>query len=104
MTEKWISDAANEALWFSAKLRFELSRQSSGEHQYEDRIYLFHASDQESAETRAAELGYLHEHEYKTDAGDVHKWRFIEVLRVVMTFLDTPLDRGIEVYSERVSK
>jgi hypothetical protein len=50
MTENWISHAALEALWFSAKLRFELSRQSSGEREYEDRIYLFRDADQESAE------------------------------------------------------
>lgn len=101
MTENWISAAALRALWFTAKLRFELTHQSSGEREYEDRIYLFQAQDQKSAEIRASEIGKQNEQQYGTDVGDIHIWRCVEVLRVVMTFLDTPLDEEIEVYSER---
>ena len=93
-----------KSLWFSAKLRFEILRQNSGEREYEERIYLFQSLDQESAEVRARAVGRQHEHEYRTDAGDIHKWRFVEVVRVTMTFLDTPLEKGIEVYSERTLK
>jgi Domain of unknown function (DUF4288) len=101
MSENWISEEARDALWFSAKLRFELTREISQKREYEDRVYLFHCPNPESAATRAVDIGKQQEHEYKTDAGEQLKWRFVDVLKVMMTFLDTPLDRGIEVYSEK---
>jgi hypothetical protein len=101
MSENWISDAARDALWFSAKLRFELIRENSEKHEYEDRVYLFQCPNPKLASTRAVEVGKQQEHEYKTEAGEQLKWRFVEILKVMMTFLDTPLDRGIEIYSER---
>jgi len=103
MKEKWISDAARDALWFSAKIRFELSRQSSRKKEYEDRIYLFQCQDSDSAESRATEVGRQQEQEYTTESGDQVKVRFLTVLNVVIVFLDTPLEQGIEVYSERTS-
>jgi Domain of unknown function (DUF4288) len=100
MSGNWMSDEARDSLWFSAKLRFELSRQGSGSREYEDRVYLFQCSDPDAALARAVEIGKLQEHEYRTEGGQERKWRFVDVLRVMMTFLDTPLDRGIEIYAE----
>ena len=100
MSKNWISTTGLGGQWFSAKLRFELSRRSPGRRELEDRIYLFQSADQDSAERKAAEIGRLKEHEYTTDAGDVHRWRFVGVVKVMMTFLDTPLAEGIEVFSE----
>ena len=102
MQEDWMTSTARDSLWFSAKIRFELTRQNSADSELEDRIYIFQCSDQDSAERKALEIGRRKEHEYSTDQGDRHKWRLIKVLRVVMTFLDTPLDDGVEVYSERI--
>jgi len=104
MSENWISKTALERQWFSAKLRFELSHGSSTRRELEDRVYLFQSADQDSAERKAAEIGRIKEHECTTDAGDVHRWQFISVLKVMMTFLDTPLAEGIEVYSEIYSE
>ena len=100
MSGNWISDEARDALWFSAKIRFELIRENSPKHKYEDRVYLFQCQNPEFASSRAVEVGKQQEHGYKTEAGEQLEWRFVEVLKVMMTFLDTPLDRGIEVYSE----
>ncbi len=104
MSETWITDAARDALWFSARLRFELIHEGSGKREYEDRIYLFQGPNPESAPTRAVEVGKQQEHEYTTDDGEQLRWRFVEVVKVMMTFLDTPLDRGIEIYSERIAE
>ncbi len=101
MSENWISDEARDALWFAAKLRFELTHEGSDRREYEDRVYLYQCPDPEAASARAVEIGKQQEHEYRTEAGQQLKWRFVDVLRVMMTFLDTPLDRGIEIYSER---
>jgi hypothetical protein len=101
MREDWISDEARDALWFSAKLRFELTREGSGRREYEDRVYVFQCPDPEAASARAVEIGKQQELEYRSEGGQELKWRFVDVLGVIMTFLDTPLDRGIEVYSEK---
>src|SRR6266481_728345 len=98
MSENWISDEARDALWFSAKLRFELTRESTGKREYENRVYLFQCPNPEAASAKAAEIGKQQEHEYKTEAGEQLKWRFVKVLKIMMVFLDTPLERGIEVY------
>lgn len=103
MSGKWISDEARDALWFSAKLRFELAREGSCGREYEDRVYLFQCPDPEAASARAVEIGKQQEHEYRTDVGQELKWRFVDVVRVMMTFLDTPLDQGIEIYSEKLA-
>ena len=101
MSENWISDEARDALWFSAKLRFELTRECSDKREYEDRVYLFQCPNPEAVSARALQIGKQQEHQYKTEAGERLQWHFVEVLRVMMTFLDTPLDRGIEVYCEK---
>lgn len=103
MSEQWISEASRNALWFSAKLRFELYRDGTVTPDCEDRIYLFQCPNPESGATKAAEVGRQQEHEFTTENGDRLSWKFVEVRNVMMTFLDTPLERGIEVYSERVS-
>lgn len=99
-SDNWISDAARGSLWFSAKLRFEVMSQASGEVSSENRICLFQCQDPELASARAEEIGKYHEHEYQTDLGDRHIWRFVRTTNVMMTFLGTPLDQGIEIYSE----
>lgn len=101
MSENWISNEARNALWFSAKIRFELIRAGADPHEYEDRVYFFQCPTPEAAPARAVEIGRQQEHEYKTEAGEQLRWRFVDVLKVMMTFLDTPLHRGIEIYSER---
>ena len=104
MTENWISDVGRDALWFSAKLRFELIRNNNLEsRELEDRVYLFECESPESAPAAAIEVGKQHEYKYKTEAGEELEWRFLGVLKVMMTFLDTPLDRGIEIYAERIA-
>ena len=80
MSENWISHEARDALWFSAKLRFALTREGSDKHEYEDRVYLFQCANPEGASARAVEIGQQQENEYRTDAGEQIKWRFVEAV------------------------
>lgn len=104
MNEDWLTDVAREALWFSAKLRFRLSFPDTLGSEYEDRVYLFQSPNQDAATAQAAQIGREHELHYRNLDGGRVEWRFAEVIAVRMTFLDTPLSQGIEIYSERVSR
>ena len=87
--------------WFSTRLRFAIIIETQGLVRYSDSVYLFKATDFETAFQRALETGQKNQREYVNSDGQQVVWKLAEVLALDIIQAES-LD-GAEVYSEPVS-
>ena len=87
--------------WFSARIRFAIIIETIGLHGYSDSIYLFRATDFETAFQKVMEIGYNHEESYINGDNQRVVWKFVEIISLDI-IRSKSLD-GAEIYSEPVS-
>lgn len=86
--------------WFSTRLRFAIIIETQGLVRYSDSVYIFRATDFETAFQRALETGQENRREYMNADGQQVVWKLAEVLALDIIRAES-LD-GAEVYSEPV--
>jgi hypothetical protein len=87
--------------WFSSKLRTVCLVERHGATRYMDSVFLFRATDFETAFRRALDIGRSQEQGYTNADGERVVWKFVKVVSLDQLPKED-LD-GAEVYSEPVS-
>lgn len=91
--------------WFSAKLLFraDVEGDSGDGSLFEESVRILRGIDEADVQRAANLLGKKEEHDYKNDAGQIVRWRFIETLEV-QDLCEEALADGSEVYSRMFRK
>lgn len=88
----------NNPEWYSAKLRFAVMVEPVGSDHLYDRVFLFRATDFDTAFERAISIGEAQQDEYSNHEGRRIVWKFTAVMNLDI-ILDADLD-GAEICAE----